>query len=258
MPVAAQVGREEGSADAVLLELVGEVMGLLDTAELRRGLIEGLHRAVPSHWVSLNEIGPQGVICPMVEPDIPKRYIDRFSELADENPLYTRYVQTGDGRAYRFSDVTSREELEATRLYREVYVPLAVRHQIAFTLPSGAGEVMAIALSRGDRDYSDAERDLLNRARPFLIQAYRNALAYSSRVGGALPQLGAALRRAGLTPREADVMRLVAVGGSNRDVAARLGLSDRTVQKHLERAFRKLGVSSRSAASAEAWILAGE
>ena len=258
MGLSTETSEDVRSEDTVLLELVGEVMGLLDVSELRRGLLEGLHRALPSRWVSLNEIGPHGVVCSLSEPQIPQQYLHKFSQLAGDNPLYARHQQTGDGRAYRFSDVATRRELEATRLYREVYVPLGVKHQIAFTLPSGAGEVMAIALSRGVRDYSDAERDLLNRARPFLIQAYRNALAYSSRITGALPHLGAALQRAGLTQREADVMRLVAVGGSNRDVAARLGLSDRTVQKHLEHAFRKLGVSSRSAAAAEAWILAGE
>ena len=65
-----------------------------------------------------------------------------------------------------------------------------------------------------------------------------------------------ALQDLGLTPREAEVAQLVATGGSNRDIAARLGVSDRTVQKHLERSFRKLGVKTRSEAAARAWELA--
>ena len=51
-------------------------------------------------------------------------------------------------------------------------------------------------------------------------------------------------------------MRLVALGSSNRHVAGELGVSDRTVGKHLERAFRKLGVQTRSQAPARAWTLA--
>ena len=243
-----------GPDDGILLALVGEIMGLLDLEELRAGILEALARAVPAKWVSLNEIGPERVVA-VSAPNLDERWLVLFNELGHENPLYQRWVRTQDGRAYRFSDVISPEQLEATRLYQEVYVPLGVRHQIAFTLPDIGEQSVAIALSRGDRDFSDGERDLLNRARPFIIQAYRNASAYSvlsSRSAGALE---AALVESGLTQREAEVLRLIAFGGSNRDIAARLGVSDRTVQKHLENSFRKLGVNTRSAAAARAWAL---
>lgn len=59
-------------------------------------------------------------------------------------------------------------------------------------------------------------------------------------------------RRAGLTPRELDVLRLVADGLSNRDTAARLFVSEATVKSHLIHAFEKLGVDSRTAAVAAA------
>jgi DNA-binding CsgD family transcriptional regulator len=239
--------------DAALLDLVGDVMALLDVDEFRHGLIHALRRALASDWASLNEITRDGVVAVVIEPELSAELHALFGELVGENPLYRRYVETEDGRAYRFSDVATRQELHATRLYREFYAPLRVEHQIAFTLPSGAGDVVAVALSREKPDYSDDERDFLDRARPFLIQAYRNALAHSGRGEHALV---AALTGAGLSPREAEVLRLVALGGSNRDVAARLGLSARTVQKHLENAFPKLGVRTRSEASARAWELA--
>ena len=54
---------------------------------------------------------------------------------------------------------------------------------------------------------------------------------------------------AGLTPREVEVLRLVAAGLSNGEVAARLFLSLRTIHAHLRSIYRKLGVSSRSAAT---------
>jgi DNA-binding CsgD family transcriptional regulator len=242
--------------DAVLLELVGEIMGLLDLEELRTGVLAALARAVPAKFASLNQVGPDGVVA-VAAPNIDEHWFGLFEELGHENPLYQRWVRTQDGRAYRFSDVTSREKLEATRLYREVYVPLGVRQQIAFTLPDLAGQMVAIALSREERDFSDAERDFLNRARPFLIQAYRNAIAHSATRRRMPASLEAALVRVGLTEREAEVMRLVAAGGSNRDIAGQLGVSDRTVQKHLERVFRKLGVATRSAATTRAWELSG-
>lgn len=58
------------------------------------------------------------------------------------------------------------------------------------------------------------------------------------------------LRSKGLTPREIDVLTWVAQGKSNADIAKILTLSARTVQKHIERIFQKLGVETRTAAAA--------
>ena len=57
----------------------------------------------------------------------------------------------------------------------------------------------------------------------------------------------------GLTEREVEVLRLVASGRSNKDIAAALFLSGRTVARHLSNIFAKTGVSSRSAATAYAF-----
>lgn len=53
-----------------------------------------------------------------------------------------------------------------------------------------------------------------------------------------------------LTPREMEVLTWVAKGKTNRDIADILGMSPRTVNKHLEHIFVKLGVETRSAAAA--------
>jgi len=53
-----------------------------------------------------------------------------------------------------------------------------------------------------------------------------------------------------LTPRELDVLRLVAQGLSNSEIARRLVLSEHTVHRHLANILRKLGLSSRAAAAA--------
>ena len=56
----------------------------------------------------------------------------------------------------------------------------------------------------------------------------------------------------GLTEREAEVLRLVAAGRSNHDIASVLVLSPKTIERHLSNIFVKLEVSSRTAAAAYA------
>jgi DNA-binding NarL/FixJ family response regulator len=87
--------------------------------------------------------------------------------------------------------------------------------------------------------------------------AIAEALAEPSPAVGsdALPQPamvrgGRAARPGGLTEREVEVARLVADGKTNREIAEALVLSERTVAKHLDHIFTKLGVSSRTAVAA--------
>jgi DNA-binding NarL/FixJ family response regulator len=122
-----------------------------------------------------------------------------------------------------------------------------------------SGPAPAPIPDRRQRDFSDAERDLLNRARPFLIRAYRNALSFAGlAAGGGANSTGllALLEGQVLTTRQAQVVAELAHGGSNQDIGATLGISSRTVQKHLEHAFASLGVRSRSQAADHVWALA--
>jgi DNA-binding CsgD family transcriptional regulator len=53
-----------------------------------------------------------------------------------------------------------------------------------------------------------------------------------------------------LTAREVEVLSWIAKGKTNRDIAEILGMSHRTVNKHLEHIYTKLGVETRTAAAA--------
>ena len=57
----------------------------------------------------------------------------------------------------------------------------------------------------------------------------------------------------GLTCREGEVLRLVASGRTNKQMAAELGLSEKTIERHLSNIFTKIGVSTRAAATAFAF-----
>jgi DNA-binding CsgD family transcriptional regulator len=69
----------------------------------------------------------------------------------------------------------------------------------------------------------------------------------------ALSRAGAATAPGGLTAREIEVLRLVAEGKTNREIAKALVLSDHTIRRHLQNIFNKIGVSSRAAATAFAF-----
>jgi DNA-binding NarL/FixJ family response regulator len=58
---------------------------------------------------------------------------------------------------------------------------------------------------------------------------------------------------AGLTAREVEVLQLIAAGHANKEIAAQLFLSEKTVSRHLSNIFTKIGVSSRAAATAFAF-----
>ncbi len=73
-----------------------------------------------------------------------------------------------------------------------------------------------------------------------------------ARLRGLPPQPGAPAPiplPAGITPREAEVLRLVAAGRRNREIAQELALSESTVAKHLTSIFNKVGVDNRAAAA---------
>jgi len=89
-------------------------------------------------------------------------------------------------------------------------------------------------------DFSERDRALLTLLRPHLHKAYLDA----ERRRHPVPQL---------TPRHWDLLRLVAAGHTNAQIARRLGISEGTVGTHLENVYGRLNVSSRTAAVTRAF-----
>jgi DNA-binding CsgD family transcriptional regulator len=242
--------------DKRVLSLVGDLVGLLDLDELSRGLLHALHQEMPADWSALNEVPadlPRTIS--ITDPPLPASAHTAFARYAAQNPIAAYFLRTRDGRATRISDLMTRRELHRLDIYRHVYGPLGVEYQIAFTLPSTAERILGVSLSRRRRDFTARERDLLNLARPYLIQIYRNALEYSRAAAGSqmpLPRLEAL----GLTHRQAEVLRLTVTGRSAPEVGSTLGIAPRTVHKHLENCYRVLKVAGRGEASRIAWTTA--
>jgi ATP/maltotriose-dependent transcriptional regulator MalT len=105
----------------------------------------------------------------------------------------------------------------------------------------------AVCQRRGDQDGRrlelDAARQLFTQlgAEPFLVRVADQVERAIHRPAGSLSE------------REAQVLRLVAAGRTNRDIAEALFISEKTVARHVSNIFGKLGVSSRTGATAWAY-----
>ncbi|WP_231626356.1 helix-turn-helix transcriptional regulator [Streptomyces apocyni] len=134
---------------------------------------------------------------------------------------------------------------EAVRLLRQ-----ALSHWLTLRVPYQAAQVrmlLAAACQRaGDREGARLELSAAHRVFDGL------GAAPDARRAAAL--LGREPRLPGhLTAREAEVLRLVAAGHSNREIAIKLTISEHTVARHLNNIYAKLDVSSRAAATAYAF-----
>ena len=161
-----------------------------------------------------------------------------FAAHVHEHPLVNHYRATGSGEPVMISDFLSLDRFHRLGIYAEFFRGIPVEHQLAIRLPGPDEQVIGVALSRSGRDFSDQDRALLSVLRAPLIAALLRARSRRQ------------ASSAGLTDREIAIMRLVAAGRTNSAIAHELQLSPRTVAKHLEHVYRKLGVSSRAAAVA--------
>ena len=92
----------------------------------------------------------------------------------------------------------------------------------------------------GDEDAARMELDAAHRALEVLGAAGDLAAAQTAASGP-------------LSPRETEVLRLLATGATNRAMARRLFLSEKTVARHVSNIFAKIGVASRAAATSYAY-----
>jgi DNA-binding CsgD family transcriptional regulator len=154
--------------------------------------------------------------------------------------------RNSETRALKISDFVSLKELHRLDYYDSVLRPFRIEHQMRVWLSAPAGTFRFFSFSRvgGQRDFGERDRSLLDLLRPFLVTIReRFELRQAQR-----PTIGVCL-----TEREEEILRWVARGKTNQEIASLLFVSPHTVRKHLENAYEKLGVHSRTAAIARAF-----
>jgi len=162
--------------------------------------------------------------------------------------LYSYPDRTGDLRSVvKISDFYSTRQWHSTGMYTDWNRLHGWEHELMLTLPaapspvSGPGRTLRLSFIRGPgADFSERDRALLVLLRPHLHQAYLDA----ERRRHPVPRL---------TPRQDDLLHLVAAGHTNTQIARRLGISEGTVRTHLENIYERLQVSGRTAAVTRAF-----
>jgi DNA-binding CsgD family transcriptional regulator len=141
----------------------------------------------------------------------------------------------------RVSDVVTYREQRANELWWYVGRP-GGDDAVWLWLPApDEGVLRRISFGSEKRGgVTDRDVRILELLTPHLVQMYRRAAA----------RRAAPADTHGLTPREYEIVSLVAEGMANGQIAQRLWVSPHTVRKHLENAFEKLEVSNRTAAAA--------
>jgi DNA-binding CsgD family transcriptional regulator len=246
------------------LDFADRVLAVEDFRAVRELLLPALGELMHSDLVIYHEVDRRAgeEVAVGWPPDAYRaEYLDAYPQLMTQHPVIS-YALAGpaSARPVRISDWLSRRQWHANPLYRDSYRHLQVDDQLATGVIDRGGSFSGISLGRAGRSYGSEEQDVLALVLPHVraalrraetapveISALRVAPAVETTVmgGGPGPESLADPR---LTAREKQVLGLVARGLTDQQVANRLGVSVRTVGKHMENVHAKLGVTNRQAA----------
>lgn len=175
------------------------------------------------------------------EPSLAPGSAEAQRVFGHQNPIGWRLWHPSNG-ALRFSAMAPRRDLERLEFYQHFMRPNGIRDTLKVWLWSSLESAACVALDRSDSDFTRREQDILGLLQRHLIEFRADALA---RPAPARMPLDASL-----TSREVEILTWATRGISDAEIAGLLTISIGTVGKHLEHAYAKLGVHSRSEALA--------
>jgi len=223
-----------------------------DGASFSREMLGALRRLVPSAIATSHEW----------DPVLGYRVVVDGADRTDVGPVWALYEHVGHqdpfparphrttgrvaplGMACRVSDILSLREFRRLDLHAEICRPLGVNHVMKLFFAVGEAGAGFLVLDSQRRAFSARDRDVLDLLAPHL------ALIRQRHVRLANAGLETPAAVALLSPREREILRLVASGLTNREIATGLFIAPGTVRKHLDNIYAKLGVRSRAQAVA--------
>ena len=218
------------------LDVLGAMRdGAYDTPSFARLGVERLPALVASEFTTLsicNLVSGKREVYGLPAGALSAADREAFNRHFERHPLVRYHGYEKGLGTRRISDSVPFERFRRGALYNDYYRRIRIDHAMALPVYVRDGLLVSFVLNRTRRDFSERERALLDLVRGQLEKMYRKTAGMGQ-----------------LTPREAEVLHWVASGKSDAQIAAILGASPRTVQKHLQRVYEKLGVEGRTAAA---------
>ena len=205
--------------------------------------VAALLRLIPCDGVSLTDLDVRNRAAQEVEP-VPFPASGEVAEDAfwthfwDSLPCsFTERAEKRDLSPRCTSDFYDRRAWHSTGMYAEYIRPAGIEWDLVLPLPAPSGISRRLVFFRTPgRPFGEDEKSAARVLRPHVVDALRSH--------------GRRRAAAELTPRQRELLDLCAQGLDNTRLARTLGMSPGTVRKHLENAFARLDVRSRSEAVA--------
>ncbi|MFB7050534.1 response regulator transcription factor [Streptomyces microflavus] len=166
-------------------------------------------------------------------------------------PFIDRYGATADWTPQSAARVVGARTWQSSPTADALRQAFGTRHVFGLPLPQRGPHVSGFLVHRSGGDFSRHDERYAARVQPLL----KAATAHRSLLMALRESSGSARRRqanhalaAPLTPRETNVLHLLATGLTAEVIGRRLGISPRTVHKHLNALYRKLGAADRLSA----------
>lgn len=215
---------------------------------------DNLNFSVHRFRADMSAVTVRGYKIPAYTPE----QIDYYRAHALENPAAKRFLETRRGDAVRMSDLVPTDQWVNGPFWRATLADLGFRYSMNAIWTLNNNSAFVFNLNRLDHDFSLRDRHCLNLIYPFIGVHYQRLVRRSPPIRkrqGNRPAPHPALppyelhppRPDTLTPRELEVMEWVGGGKTNAEIAIILGISLRTVQKHVENILRKLDLENRYA-----------
>jgi DNA-binding CsgD family transcriptional regulator len=163
-----------------------------------------------------------------------------FDRYFESHPLVRYHSGNPRGVTARISDLMPAPSFRESGLFNDNYRKIGIDHAVAVPLLVDRNLLVSFVLNHSRSDFSERERAFLDLVREPLSALYRNLVARGRGLG--------ALATLPVTAREREVLSWLAAGKTDREIGEILGMRTRTVQKHLQHIYEKLGVETRTAA----------
>jgi DNA-binding CsgD family transcriptional regulator len=225
------------SADVCgLLEIVEEAVGA-GYEPVGRHVLDPLRKLIGCPDGVYVEEGPgEQLVVRSSDLEDPPGIAKALAAFAHQRPTAATRFRPED-RVVLLSERITRRELHRLDFYRDVMRPMGVEDELVLQLPAPPDRRARFSLIRAEL-FGERERTILELLAPHLARARQRMLRRG---------------RAALSDRQWEVLRLVARGHTNKEIAQLLDIKPDTVRKHLENVFEQLGVHTRTAAAAEAF-----